>query len=49
MIDTTPFYSSDKAFADDGNGEIYTFQYDALEFIFPLQTARARTPTATYS
>ena len=34
MIDTTPFYSSDKAFADDGNGEIYTFQYDALEFYF---------------
>lgn len=34
MIDTTPFYSSDKAFADGGNGEIYTFQYDALEFYF---------------
>ena len=29
MIDTTPFYSSDKAFADDGNGEM-NLQYDTF-------------------
>ena len=40
MIDTTPFYSGDKTFADDGKGEIYTFQYDALEFYFSAENRK---------
>ena len=34
LADTTPFFSADKAFADDGKGDIYSFQYDCLEFYF---------------
>ena len=28
------FFSADKAFADDGKGDIYSFQYDCMEFYF---------------
>ena len=34
LVDTTPFFSREKTFADDGKGSIYTFQYDCLEFYF---------------
>lgn len=34
LADTTPFLSADKAFADDGKGDIYSFQYDCPGILF---------------